>query len=69
MTASEENVTTSAEPKMIEVQTIQPGPDGFHPRPAARRRTAILVAASRARLSRCPDLLRHPFPGGGRNRG
>ena len=46
MTSSEENVTTSPEPETTEVQTMQPSPDGFHPRPEARRQTAILVAAA-----------------------
>src|SRR5260370_37834044 len=46
MIPSEENVTTSPEPETIEVQTIQPSPDGFHSRPGFRRRTAILVAAA-----------------------
>src|SRR6266851_3514827 len=46
MTSSEENVTTSPEPKTIEVQTMQPNPDGFHARPGARGRIAILVAAA-----------------------
>src|SRR6267142_1983416 len=46
MTPSEENVTTSPEPETIEVQTMRPSPDGFHPRSGARRRTAILVAAA-----------------------
>jgi RND family efflux transporter MFP subunit len=45
MTPLEENVTTSPEPKMTEVQTVPPSPDGFHPRPGSRRRTSILVAA------------------------
>jgi RND family efflux transporter MFP subunit len=40
----EENVTTSPERKMTDVQTTQPSPDGFHPHPGARRRTAIIVA-------------------------
>jgi RND family efflux transporter MFP subunit len=39
-------VTTTPEPETINVQTMQPGPDGFHPRPEALRRTAILVAAA-----------------------
>jgi len=46
MLSSEENVTTSPEPETTEVQTMQPSPDGFHPRPEARRQTAILVAAA-----------------------
>src|SRR5258708_27554320 len=46
MTPSEENVTTTPEPKAIETQTMQPSPDGSPPRPAARRRTAILVVAA-----------------------
>ena len=46
MTLSEENVTTTPEPEAIEAQTVQPSPDGFHSRPGARRRTAILVAAA-----------------------
>ena len=46
MTPSEENVTTSPEPETSEAQTMQPSPDGSRSRPAARRRTAILVAAA-----------------------
>src|SRR5712672_3253704 len=46
MISNEENVTTSPEPETIEVQTMRPSPDGFHPRSGARRRTAILVAAA-----------------------
>ena len=47
MTASEGNVTTTPETETkIEVQAMQPGPDGFHSRPRGRRRTAILVAAA-----------------------
>jgi RND family efflux transporter MFP subunit len=45
MTSSEENVTTTPEPEMIEGQKMQPNPDGLHARPGARYRTAILVAA------------------------
>src|SRR5713226_875227 len=46
MKPSEENVTTSPEPKTSEAQTVEPSPDGSQSRPAARRRTAILVAAA-----------------------
>jgi RND family efflux transporter MFP subunit len=46
MTSSEENVTTTPEPEMIEVQTTQPNPDGVHPRLGTRRRTATLVGAA-----------------------
>ena len=46
MTPSEENVTTSPEPKTSEAQTVEPSPDGSQSRLAARRRTAILVAAA-----------------------
>src|SRR5467141_1307129 len=46
MTPSEENVTTSPEPETSGAQTVQPSPDGSQSRPAARRRTAILVAAA-----------------------
>ena len=46
MTPSEENVTTSPEPETSEAQTVEPSPDGSQSRPAARRRTAILVAAA-----------------------
>src|SRR5260370_18174136 len=46
MTSSEENVTTTPEPETIGVQTMQPNPDGFHARPEARGRIAILVAAA-----------------------
>ena len=46
MTSSEGNVTTTPEPETIELQTIQPSPDGLRSGPGARRRTAILVAAA-----------------------
>src|SRR5258707_7915922 len=46
MTWSEENVTPSPKPETIEVTAADPSPDGFHPRPGTRRRTAILVAAA-----------------------
>ena len=46
MTPSEENVTTSPEPETSEAQTVEPRPDGSQSRSAARRRTAILVAAA-----------------------
>src|ERR1700736_6022754 len=46
MTSSEENVTTTPEPEMIEAQPLQPSPDGFRSRPRAQRRTAIVVAAA-----------------------
>jgi RND family efflux transporter MFP subunit len=46
MAPSEENVTTTPEPKTIEAHPVRPSPDGFHPRPEARRRTAIFVAAA-----------------------
>jgi RND family efflux transporter MFP subunit len=46
MTSNEGNVTTTPEPETIELQTIQPSPDGSRSGPGARRRTAILVAAA-----------------------
>src|SRR5260370_1490552 len=46
MTSSEENVPAPHGPEAIEVHTMQPSPDGFHPRSGARRQTAILVAAA-----------------------
>ena len=46
MTPSEENVTTTHGQEMIEVQTMQQNLDESHPRPGARRRTTILVAAA-----------------------
>src|SRR3984893_15583758 len=46
MTSSEGHMTTAPETETIEVQTMQPSPDGFHFRPGARRRSAILVAAA-----------------------
>ena len=46
MTSSEGNVTSMPEPETIEVQTMQPSPEGFRSRPGAQRRTAILVAAA-----------------------
>jgi RND family efflux transporter MFP subunit len=45
MTSSEGNVTSMPEPETVEVQTMQPSPDGFRSRPGERRRTAILAAA------------------------
>jgi len=46
MTPSEENVTTSPEPETSEAQTVQPSPGSTHFWRAARRRTAILIAAA-----------------------
>ena len=46
MTSSEGNVTSTPEPETIELQTMQPSPDGFRSAAGARRRTAILVAAA-----------------------
>src|ERR1700721_2077895 len=46
MTSSEENVTTTPEPEMIEAQTRQPNAGEFHSRAGARGRIAILVAAA-----------------------
>jgi len=46
MTSSEENVTTTPEPEMIEAQPVQPSPDEFHPHLGPGRRTGILVAAA-----------------------
>jgi len=46
MTSSNENVTTTREPEMIEAQTMQPNPDGFHPRLVPKRRTAILLTTA-----------------------
>jgi RND family efflux transporter MFP subunit len=46
MTPSEENVTTSPEPETSEARTVQPSPGSAHSRWAARRRTAILIAAA-----------------------
>src|ERR1700726_3664900 len=46
MTSSEENVTTTPEPETIEARPLQPSADGFHSRPGARRRTAIVIAAA-----------------------
>src|SRR5260370_17194770 len=45
MTSRDENLTAAPEPKIAEVQTVPPSPDGFHARPGPRRRTSILVAA------------------------
>ncbi len=39
-------MTITPAPETIEVQTMQPSPDGFRSRPRARRRTAILVGAA-----------------------
>src|SRR3984893_16625751 len=44
--ASSEEIVTTPEPETIEVQTMQPSPDGFRPRPRTRRQTAVLVAAA-----------------------
>src|SRR5712672_739491 len=46
MTSSEENVTTTPAPEMIEAQPVQPSPDEFHPHLRPGRRTGILVAAA-----------------------
>src|SRR5712675_1674032 len=46
MASREENVTTTPEPETIEVQAVQPSPDGFRPHRGARRQTSILVAAA-----------------------
>jgi RND family efflux transporter MFP subunit len=46
MTSSEENVTTTREPETIEAQPLPPSPDGFHGRPGAQRRTAMIVTAT-----------------------
>jgi RND family efflux transporter MFP subunit len=46
MTSSNENVTTTRESEMIEAQTTQPNPDGFHPELVSRRRTTILIATA-----------------------
>jgi RND family efflux transporter MFP subunit len=39
-------VTTIPEPETIEVQSVQPGPDGLQAEPGIRRGTAILLAAA-----------------------
>ena len=44
--ASSEEIVTTPEPETIEVQTMQPSPDGFRPRPRTRRQTGVLVAAA-----------------------
>jgi RND family efflux transporter MFP subunit len=46
MASSEENVTTAPEPETIEVQIMQPGPDGSQSRAEIRRRTALLFGAA-----------------------
>src|SRR5260370_27113144 len=46
MTSSEENVTTTPAPEMIEAQPVQPSPDEFHPHLGPGSRTAILVATA-----------------------
>jgi len=46
MTSSNENVTSTRQSEMIEAQVMQSNPDGFHPRPGPRRRTAILLATA-----------------------
>jgi RND family efflux transporter MFP subunit len=39
-------VTSTPKTETIELQTVQPGPDGFHSGPGGRRRTALLVVAA-----------------------
>src|ERR1700724_3014810 len=51
MLPSKENVTTAPDPQTIELQVVQPGPDGFHSRPGTQRRTAIVIAAALAVLA------------------
>jgi len=46
MTPSKGNMTSTPAPETVEVQTMQPSPDGFRSRPGARRRTAILVTTA-----------------------
>ncbi len=46
MTSSEENVTTTPEPEMIEAQPVQPSSDEFHSHLAPGRQTGILLAAA-----------------------
>src|SRR5258706_3427480 len=46
MTPSEANVTSTPEPETIELQTMQPSPDGFRSGPGARRRPATFAAAA-----------------------
>src|SRR5271163_3010444 len=46
MTSSEGNVTSTPEPETIEVQAMQPSPDGFRSHLGGRRRTAILVVGA-----------------------
>jgi len=46
MTSSEGNMTSTPAPETIEVQAMQPRPDGFRSRPGARRHTAITLAAA-----------------------
>jgi len=46
MTSSEGNVTTTPAAETIEVQAMQPSPDGFRPGPRAPRRSRIYVAAA-----------------------
>jgi hypothetical protein len=66
MTSSEGNMTSTPAPETIEVQAMQPRPDGFRSRPGARRHTAITLAAAALALlalviysgihsGRCPD--------------
>jgi RND family efflux transporter MFP subunit len=46
MASSEEHMTNVPEPDTIEVQTMQPSSDEFHPRRRVRRQIAILVTAA-----------------------
>src|SRR5438132_4386035 len=46
MTSSEENVTTTPEPEMIEAQPVQPSSDELHSHLGPGRRTGILLAAA-----------------------
>ena len=39
-------MTSTPKTETIELQTVQPGPDGFHSGPGGRRRTALLVVAA-----------------------
>jgi RND family efflux transporter MFP subunit len=46
MASSEENVTTTPETETIEVQTMQPSPNGLPPRPGISRGKATLLVAA-----------------------
>ncbi len=68
-TSSEENVTTITGTETIEVQAMQPSPDGLRtPARTATELQSCLAAAALAAIA-SPDLLRYPFAQRRPNRG